>query len=165
MHFHDGRIPQEYQQYIGRKVLFLVLLGAALVMVLLVSISLGAARIPLTDVARSLVGMETTRKIEIIVWNIRLPQAFAAMVAGAGLALAGAVMQSILRNPLGSPFTLGIAHAAAFGAAVGVMVLGGGYSERAWSVQYRSIRNLIDQYGVRPYAPRPATIKEQMYTK
>lgn len=126
MHFHDGRIPEEYRQYIGRKVLFLVLLGVALFVVLLLSISLGAARIPLPDVARSLIGMETTRKIEIIVWNIRLPQALSAMVAGAGLALAGAVMQSILRNPLGSPFTLGIAHAAAFGAAVGVMVLGGG---------------------------------------
>ncbi|SHO53702.1 FecCD family ABC transporter permease [Desulfopila aestuarii] len=126
MHFHDGRVPQEYRQYIGRKVLFLVLLGGALFMVLLLSISLGAARIPLVDVARSLVGMETARKIEIIVWNIRLPQALSAMVAGAGLALSGAVMQSILRNPLGSPFTLGIAHAAAFGAAVGVMVLGGG---------------------------------------
>lgn len=89
MHFHDGRIPQEYRQYIGRKVLFLVLLGGALFMVLLFSVSLGAARIPLMDVAKSLVGMETPRKIEIIVWNIRLPQALSAMVAGAGLALPG----------------------------------------------------------------------------
>ena len=48
------------------------------------------------------------------------------MVAGASLALADAVMRSILRNLLGSPFTLGIAHADAFGAAVGVMVLGCG---------------------------------------
>jgi len=95
-------------------------------MVLLFSITLGAAHIPVMDVVRSLVGIEMPRKIEIIVWNIRLPQALSAMVAGAGLALAGAVMQSILRNPLGSPFTLGIAHAAAFGAALGVMVLGGG---------------------------------------
>ncbi|MFV0437761.1 MAG: FecCD family ABC transporter permease [Desulfopila sp.] len=126
MRFDDGRIPQEYRYYIGRKFIFLALLGVVLFMVLLLSISLGAAPIPLLDVARSLVGIESTQKIEIIVWNIRLPQALSAMVSGAGLALAGAVMQSILRNPLGSPFTLGIAHAAAFGAAVGVMVLGGG---------------------------------------
>jgi len=45
---------------------------------------------------------------------------------GAGLAVAGAAMQSILRNPLGSPFTLGISHAAAFGAAFSVMLLGSG---------------------------------------
>jgi iron complex transport system permease protein len=48
------------------------------------------------------------------------------VVAGAGLSVAGAVMQSILRNPLGSPFTLGISHAAAFGAALAVMILGSG---------------------------------------
>ncbi|MBS3814291.1 iron ABC transporter permease, partial [Candidatus Bipolaricaulota bacterium] len=46
--------------------------------------------------------------------------------AGAGLAVAGASMQSILRNPLGSPYTLGISHAAAFGAAFSVIVLGAG---------------------------------------
>jgi iron complex transport system permease protein len=49
-----------------------------------------------------------------------------AIVAGAGLSVAGAAMQSILRNPLGSPYTLGISHAAAFGAAFSVIVLGAG---------------------------------------
>lgn len=126
MHLHDGQIPEEYRKYIGRKFVFLILLCVSLLITLLISISCGAAHISLTDVVSSLVGFETTKKIEIIVWNIRLPQALSAMVAGAGLALSGAVMQSILRNPLGSPFTLGIAHAAAFGAALGVMVLGGG---------------------------------------
>jgi iron complex transport system permease protein len=48
------------------------------------------------------------------------------MVSGAGLAVAGLAMQSILRNPLGSPFTLGISNAAAFGAAFSVMILGSG---------------------------------------
>ncbi|MCK9175705.1 MAG: iron ABC transporter permease [Desulforhopalus sp.] len=126
MHLHDGQIPEEYRKYIGRKFVFLLLLCVSLLIALLFSIASGAAHISLTDVVSSLIGLETTKKIEIIVWNIRLPQALSAMVAGAGLALSGAVMQSILRNPLGSPFTLGIAHAAAFGAALGVMVLGGG---------------------------------------
>ncbi len=62
-----------------------------------------------------------------IIWKIRLPQALAAIVAGTGLAIAGAGMQSVLRNPpLGSPFTLGISHAAAFGAAFSVIILGTG---------------------------------------
>ena len=89
-------------------------------------------------VAKSLFGMETTRQIEIIVWNIRLPQALATMVAGAGLAVAGAAMQSIFRNPLGSPFTLGISHGAAFGAALSVMVLGGGMMTSTASARCRS---------------------------
>jgi iron complex transport system permease protein len=65
-------------------------------------------------------------RTHILVWNIRMPQALAALVAGAGLSVAGCAMQSILRNPLGSPFTLGVSQAAAFGAAFSVMILGSG---------------------------------------
>ncbi|WP_245577869.1 FecCD family ABC transporter permease [Maridesulfovibrio bastinii] len=68
--------------------------------------------------------MAISKRFDLIIWNIRLPQALTAIVAGAGLSLSGAVMQAVLRNPLGSPFTLGITHAAAFGAAFSVMVLG-----------------------------------------
>jgi iron complex transport system permease protein len=51
-----------------------------------------------------------------------------ALLAGAGLAVAGVVMQCILRNPLASPFTLGISSAAAFGASFGIIFLGAGSS-------------------------------------
>ena len=50
----------------------------------------------------------------------------AALLAGTGLAVVGVSMQSILRNPLGSPFTLGISQAGAFGDALSVVVLGAG---------------------------------------
>lgn len=126
MHFHGGQIPEEYRRYIGRKSAFLISLALMLTMALVVAVSLGAARIPLLLVVKTLAGLETTRQVETIIWNIRLPQALSSIVAGAGLAVAGAAMQSILRNPLGSPFTLGISHAAAFGAALSVMILGGG---------------------------------------
>jgi histone deacetylase 11 len=50
-----------------------------------------------------------------------------------------------------------------------VLVLGGGYSDRAWAVQYGSIRNLIEEYGVRnrerPYPSRSPSVKEKVYTK
>ena len=126
MHFDDGRLPAEYRRYLAAKTGLVVLLALLLALALVVGVSLGAAHIPLATVARALLGLETTRQVETIVWNIRLPQALASVVAGAGLAAAGAAMQSILRNPLGSPFTLGISHAAALGAALAVMVLGGG---------------------------------------
>ncbi|MCD4741815.1 MAG: iron ABC transporter permease, partial [Desulfobacteraceae bacterium] len=71
-------------------------------------------------------GVTISKRFDIIIFNIRLPQVITAIVAGAGLAVSGAVMQSVLRNPLGSPFTLGISHAAAFGAAFSVMILGSG---------------------------------------
>ncbi len=126
MHFHNGQIPDEYRRYIGRKVTFIIGLVLLLIAAMVVAISLGAANLPLLSVAKSLAGMVTTTQVDTIVWHIRLPQALSSMVAGAGLAIAGAAMQAILRNPLGSPFTLGISHAAAFGAALSVMLLGGG---------------------------------------
>ncbi len=59
----------------------------------------------------------------LIVWEIRLPQAVMALAVGYALGLAGAEMQTILNNPLASPFTLGVSSAAALGAAL-AMVFG-----------------------------------------
>jgi iron complex transport system permease protein len=126
MHFSDGDVPAEYRRYIGWKVALIGIVAALLALMLVVAISTGAANIPITSVAKSLMGLTVSKRFDVIIWNIRLPQALSAIVAGAGLAVAGAAMQSILRNPLGSPFTLGISHAAAFGAAFSVMVLDSG---------------------------------------
>ncbi|MBG0852510.1 iron chelate uptake ABC transporter family permease subunit [Streptomyces spinoverrucosus] len=60
-----------------------------------------------------------------IVWNLRLPRTLLAAVCGAGLALCGAVMQSLLRNPLADPFVLGVSSGASTGAVL-VVVLGAG---------------------------------------
>jgi iron complex transport system permease protein len=53
---------------------------------------------------------------QVIIWNVRLPFSLMALLVGAALALAGAEMQTVLNNPLASPFTLGVASAAALGA-------------------------------------------------
>jgi len=53
-----------------------------------------------------------------IVWNLRLPRTLLAFLVGAALSVSGAVMQSVLRNPLASPFTLGVASGASFGASL-----------------------------------------------
>jgi iron complex transport system permease protein len=127
MHFADGQIPVEYRRYISRKIALVIATAAGLLTTLVIAVSLGAADVPLRDVAASLMGFAVPRRIDAIVWNIRLPQALSAIVAGAGLSVAGTVMQSILHNPLGSPFTLGISHAAAFGAALSVMIMHSGF--------------------------------------
>nr|WP_304364433.1 iron ABC transporter permease [Methanosarcina sp. KYL-1] len=90
------------------------------------SISVGAVTIHPYEVMQTLLGQSVSTKWDAIIWNIRLPQALAAVVAGVGLSVTGVIMQSILRNPLGSPFTLGISNAGAFGAAVSVILLGTG---------------------------------------
>jgi iron complex transport system permease protein len=59
---------------------------------------------------------------ELIVVGFRLPRIFLAILTGVSLAVAGAVMQGLLRNPLVSPFTLGLSSAASFGAALAIVI-------------------------------------------
>jgi len=53
-----------------------------------------------------------------IFWRLRLPRAVAAFCVGAGLAMSGMAFQALFRNPLATPFTLGVSSGAAFGASV-----------------------------------------------
>ena len=63
-----------------------------------------------------------SRSTLIIVWEVRLPPALLALLVGAALSLAGAEMQTILNNPLASPFTLGVSSAASLGAALAIVL-------------------------------------------
>lgn len=60
--------------------------------------------------------------LNVVVWELRLPVALMAVLVGAMLGAAGAVMQTILNNPLADPFTLGMSSAASFGAALAIVV-------------------------------------------
>lgn len=120
-----GEDARLYRCYVKRKISVLIIGIILLVLAFLVSLSVGAVAIPLKEVVRVFFGGNESRWGTIIL-NIRLPQSLAAIVAGTALAISGAVMQAILHNPLGSPLTLGISKAAAFGAAFSVMILGTG---------------------------------------
>lgn len=56
-----------------------------------------------------------------VVWNLRLPRVLVALIAGAGLAVAGTVMQSVLKNPMADSYTTGVSAGAAFGATVSIV--------------------------------------------
>ena len=91
------------------------------------SVAMGATSIPIDrTVSILLAGPGGETVASTIIWQIRLPRVLSAVTIGAGLSLAGVVMQSVLNNPLGSPYTLGISHGAMFGAAVSIVVLGAG---------------------------------------
>jgi iron complex transport system permease protein len=126
VHFSDGTVPEDYLAYTRHKSLWIIGGIFLLLILFVISISVGAVSIPPVEVVQTLFGQQVSDQWTRIIWNIRLPQALAAVVAGIGLSVAGVAMQSILRNPLGSPFTLGISNAGAFGAAVSVIVLGTG---------------------------------------
>ncbi|MFC8666497.1 FecCD family ABC transporter permease [Streptomyces sp. NPDC057199] len=110
----------------------LIAAGVALLLVsVAVAITIGPADIRVGDVwsvVASHLGWgssELTPIREGIVWELRLPRTLLAAVCGAGLAVCGAVMQSLLRNPLADPFVLGVSSGASTGAVI-VVVLGVG---------------------------------------
>ena len=73
-----------------------------------------------------------------IIWSVRVPRAVFAAIAGAGLATAGAVMQSVMKNPLADPYTTGISSGACFGVAVAAVL---GLSAFSGAGQYGAILN------------------------
>ncbi|MEU7423099.1 iron chelate uptake ABC transporter family permease subunit [Streptomyces sp. NPDC040750] len=104
---------------------------AALLASIAVAVTIGPADISTGDVWASVaahlgLGEATLTPLrDGIVWNLRMPRTLLAAVCGAGLAVCGAVMQSLLRNPLADPFVLGVSSGASTGA-VAVVVLGVG---------------------------------------
>ena len=121
-------IETNYRSYQGRKYAFLILIFILLVASAIAGILLGSAGIGLNDILK-LISAEANELQQQIIVNIRLPRVLSAILAGTALAVSGAAMQTILRNPLGSPFTLGISNAAAFGAAFAVIVFSAGTSQ------------------------------------
>ena len=67
-------------------------------------------------------GGRWTEATETIVWELRLPRVLTAVIVGAGLAVAGATFQGIVRNPLADPYVLGTSSGAALGAAIGILL-------------------------------------------
>lgn len=120
------RAKELYREITGRKYIYLVLLTAALLLMLFIDVSVGPARLLIKEVYQSIfLPSSATPATRVIVWLIRLPVALMAIVVGASLAVSGAEMQTILDNPLASPYTLGVSAGAGFGAAL-AMVLGVG---------------------------------------
>jgi iron complex transport system permease protein len=103
-----------------------LVISSALVIVLVVvavtALCLGSEPIPLSTIARLMVdrvfGHETgiATAYQVILFDVRLPRIVLGLIAGAGLAVAGAMLQALLRNPLAEPYVLGISSGSALGA-------------------------------------------------
>ncbi|CAK7260495.1 MULTISPECIES: FecCD family ABC transporter permease [unclassified Shinella] len=102
---------------------------AAIALVVGVSVGIGDLPIPLSTTFSAVTNrlgwtaVELNRIHETVIWDYRLSRALVAAFCGAGLALSGAIMQSLLRNPLAEPYVLGISAGASTGA-VAVVILG-----------------------------------------
>jgi iron complex transport system permease protein len=89
------------------------------------AIAVGSYDLSIASLIRAVFG-RADGPVETVVWNIRLPRIMAAILSGWGLGLAGVTFQSLLKNPLASPSTLGISQGAAFGASLAIVVFGAG---------------------------------------
>ncbi|MPR08043.1 FecCD family ABC transporter permease [Microvirga tunisiensis] len=123
-----------YRVLVQRKKLVLLALSLVLVLSVIADLGLGPARYTMREVVLALMGSpDVSLQISVVIWDIRMPVALMAVVVGAALSAAGAQMQTILNNPLASPFTLGISAAASFGASIALVF---GIGILPWAIDY-----------------------------
>lgn len=118
-------VTADYTAYVNKKITLFFILVGLLAVISVFAIATGAYSIPALKVIQALVDNAGGPE-DIVVWNIRAPRIAAALIGGWGLALSGAAIQSLLKNPLASPFTLGVSHGAVFGAAFAIVILNAG---------------------------------------
>lgn len=118
-----------YDRAFKKRMIFLLFLIFLLVIVTIFSITLGVASITFSDTIKVLFGelfgigsQDYSSFSRGIVMNLRLPRIALAIITGLALGSSGSIMQSILKNPLASPYTLGIASGSAFGAAAAIVL-------------------------------------------
>ena len=116
---------RQYRLIHRKKLVLIVILAVLLLYAVIAALGIGSVYLPPWDILTAMGHALFPQFIaapesgaDLIILNYRLPRIFLAVLAGVALAVAGAVMQGLLRNPLVSPFTLGLSSAASFGAAL-----------------------------------------------
>ncbi|TKW65014.1 MAG: iron ABC transporter permease [Paracoccus denitrificans] len=112
-----------YRRQMLRRTIIIALLAVVLVCSFVLDLTSGPSALGVGDTLRTLLNpTEADPSTVAIVWNVRLPPAIMAVLVGVALSVAGAEMQTILNNPLASPFTLGVSSAASLGAALAIIL-------------------------------------------
>ena len=93
-----------------RYILAFLVLGISTVMLVILNIGIGTVEIPFRDILQSIAGKSVDN--ERILWDIRMPRTFAALLLGGALGLAGYLLQTFFHNPIAGPFVLGISSGA-----------------------------------------------------
>ncbi len=125
----QDRIEGQYSASVRRKLIFIGALGILTIIAFVCSLAIGSVNIPFGDTLSVLghslfpswIDLPANSWYETIIINERVPRTLLCLLTGVSLAAAGTVMQGLLRNPLVSPFTLGVSTAASFGAAITIV--------------------------------------------
>lgn len=128
----EGKLDKDslslkYDSTVKKKLTFII---AGILMILacsFIAMALGPTNISLTNVLKTVANCfgnffsDVPDMYKTVIIDTRLPRILMAIIVGASLAVCGCIMQGILRNPLVSPFTLGVSTAAAFGAGLSIV--------------------------------------------
>ena len=125
---------QELKKRKTKNTAVLLAMGLAVLILGVFCLFVGSSNMTVGEALDTLFGGGSDAQRRIL-WNIRLPRVLAAIVAGAGLSVAGLVMQTTLNNSMASPSTLGVSNAAVFGANLSIIVFAGGFLSTGGNVQ------------------------------
>ncbi|MCL2296642.1 MAG: iron ABC transporter permease [Methanomassiliicoccaceae archaeon] len=124
--FSFSSVSGQFRKYIWRKYVFIIICLMVSLVVAVYALTIGTYDIGFGECFRILVDhlqgniLDPTK--DVIVWNVRLPRILLGAVVGAGLAVGGATMQSVLKNPLADSYTTGISSGASFGATIAIIL-------------------------------------------
>ena len=135
---------KELEKKQKRNTVILVAMLMAVVVIGVACLFVGSSNMSFADAMDALLGGGTGAQSRII-WKIRVPRVLAAIIAGAGLAVSGLVMQTTLNNTMASPSTLGVSNAAVFGANLSIIAFAGGFLSTGNNIQNFDV-------GANPYA-------------
>ncbi|HEY8516756.1 MAG TPA: iron ABC transporter permease [Candidatus Binatia bacterium] len=100
---------------------WVAILALALGVALIAALGVGAARLPIADVPRAL--LDAAHPLHTALWQVRMPRIATAALVGASLAVAGALLQTVVRNPLADPSLIGVSAGAGVAALLGIVLL------------------------------------------
>lgn len=169
------RFKEEYRRYTAFKVLIIAIFIVLTIALFFVSITVGTRDLTISQVYTFLLDhlsgatYDPSTQYELwyddnIVWNYRLPRAIFAIIAGAGLSVAGVAMQSVMKNPLADPYTTGISSGALLGVALSMILgfdVGSGGSDGFGTVLNAMIFSMIPVmviFVLSPMMRSPATL-------
>ncbi|MCW4035190.1 MAG: iron ABC transporter permease [Candidatus Bathyarchaeota archaeon] len=119
---------KKYRKLVVKRSMFLVFCVVLLIIIAGVSLALGSSSISFTEAYSAVFNQffpdwfPVSTLANTVVWHLRLPRILMAILAGAIFAMSGSTTQAILRNPLATPYTLGISAGAGLGASIGIIL-------------------------------------------
>jgi len=119
-------LKEALQKNKRKNAMVIIILVISVITLGFVCLFVGSSHMSIKECFDALFGKGSAAQVRII-QNIRIPRVLAAIIAGAGLSVAGLIMQTNLNNPMASPATLGVSNAAVFGANLSIIAFAGGF--------------------------------------